>query len=93
MTYLDAARKTQDNIVVEFNVGYFTEAKDLSKISPAELDLLWLKNSKVQAILNTYSAAAIGDFQEAQGVYNSWAAPLETKQKHPRKYGRVESLQ
>jgi hypothetical protein len=84
MTYLGRNEEDSDNIVVEFNAGYFTKAKDLSKISPAELDLLLLKNSKVQVILNTYSAAAIGDFQEAQGVSNSWAESLETKQKPPR---------
>jgi hypothetical protein len=85
MTYLGRNEEEPDNTaVVEFSAGYFTDAKDLSKISPAELDFIWLRNSKVQVILSAHSAAAIGDFQEAQGVYNSWAGPLETRQKPPR---------
>jgi hypothetical protein len=81
MTYLGRHEKDSDPIVVEFNAGYFTEARDLSKISPLEMRFLRLKNSKVLVVLSTSFAEAVGDSQEAEGVYHSWAKSLvETKQ-------------
>lgn len=85
MTYLGRHEKDSDPIVVEFNAGYFTEARDLSKITPLEIRFLRLKNSKVLVVLGASFAEAIGDFQETQGVYNCWARSLvETKQLPPR---------
>lgn len=85
MIHLGRHEKDSDSpVVVEFNAGYFTEARDLSKINPLEMEFLRLKSSRMLVILGTYSAVAIGDIQEAEGVYNSWAMSLETKELPPR---------
>lgn len=76
---------TQDECrpVVEFDGGYFTEAEDLRTLSDAELGSLRVRTPTVQVVLYSSSASAIGEPQEAENVYRSWARVRQTSDKPP----------
>jgi len=78
-TFLTRADTVADDIKVKFDGGHFTEPEDLRHLSDMELRSLRLETPKVQVVLNPSAAFAIGERQEAEDVYRTWARARQTQ--------------
>lgn len=68
-------------IHIEFDGGDFTEPDELRTLSDMETKSLRLKSPRVEVVLNPSAAFAVGDRQEAEGVYRIWARTRQTRLK------------
>jgi hypothetical protein len=73
-------------LCVEFDGGSFTEAEELRTLSDMEMNSLRLKTQRVEVVLNPSSAFAVGEREEAEAVYRTWARARQTPLRRPPAY-------